>query len=103
MLKNKIFLIFGFLAFILIGCSQDTDGIFIEGNISEINEKSGVIEVDGLMIINEIVSSTESFQIENESSSHTIQVSNPEDYKVGQEVKVNVIKDYEEDIWNLDR
>lgn len=103
MLKNKIFLIIGFVGFILIGCSQETDGTFIEGNISEINEESGFIEVEGLMTINETVSSTESFQIEKESSSYTIQVSNPEDYKVGQEVKVNVIKDYDEDIWNLDR
>ncbi|MFD2043962.1 hypothetical protein ACFSTA_05330 [Ornithinibacillus salinisoli] len=103
MSKSKVFFIIAILFFTLIGCSQNKDGIFIEGNITEIDEEIGDIEVKGRMTISETVSSTDSFEIEKESMSQTIRVSNPEDYKVGQKVKVNVIKNYDEDIWDLDR
>ncbi|WP_054860327.1 hypothetical protein [Gracilibacillus sp. JCM 18860] len=54
------------------------------------------------MIIKEAVSPpSESFEIVQNSISHVISVSNPEDYEIGQRVKVNATKNDDGDSWDL--
>ncbi|MGY0693754.1 hypothetical protein ACW2QC_13350 [Virgibacillus sp. FSP13] len=105
MRKSKIFFIVATLVITLIGCSQIEEGTFIQGNITEINEESGEmeIEIESWTTISDTASSTESNKIKMDSDSQIIRVSNPEDYEEGQKVQVKVIKNYDEDVWDLDR
>ncbi|MCP8616360.1 hypothetical protein [Salirhabdus salicampi] len=68
-----------------------------------INEKSGDIEVEGPMTVIKSATSQDVVGNKTESMPHPIRISNPEDYNVGQEVKVSVINNYDEDVWDLDR
>lgn len=105
MLKSKMFFIVATLAIPLIGCFQIEEGTFIQGNITEINEESGdmEIEIEAWTTIGEAGSSKDSYEFESKPISQSIRVSNPKDYDEGQEVKVKVIKNYDEDVWDLDR
>ncbi|SDM57906.1 hypothetical protein [Sediminibacillus halophilus] len=105
MTKSKIFFIVATLASILIACSQSDEGTFMQGDITEIDKESGdmEVEVEAWTTIGEPESSTVSSEFIDAPTSQTIRVSNPEDYEEGEKVKVKVIKNYEEDVWDLDR
>ncbi|QDP41185.1 hypothetical protein [Radiobacillus deserti] len=105
MTKRKVFFIIATLTITLIGCSQVEEGTFIQGNIENINEKSGdmEIEIEAWTTVSESAYSTNSFDFAKKPTSQTIQVSNPEDYQEGQKIEVKVIKNYEEDVWDIDR
>ncbi|MBF0707757.1 MULTISPECIES: hypothetical protein [Bacillaceae] len=105
MLKCKMFFIMTALTLTLIGCFQVEEGTFINGEITEINKESGDMEIDiqAWTTVSDAESSTESYQFEDKPDSPTIRVSNPEKYDEGQRVEVKVIKNYEEDVWDLDR
>ena len=102
--KSKIFSIIVALAILLIGCDSNK-GMAVGGEIIEINEESGDMKIETAYwtTVNEQESSTESseFKEELKSEAVTIQVSKPEKYDVGQEVEVKVIKNYEEDVWDI--
>ena len=104
--KSKIFSIIVALAILLIGCDSNK-GMAVGGEIIEINEESGDMKIETAYwtTVNEQESSTESseFKEELKSEAVTIQVSKPEKYDVGQEVEVKVIKNYEEDVWDMNR
>ncbi|SET24069.1 hypothetical protein SAMN05216389_107114 [Oceanobacillus limi] len=102
MLKRKIFFIVT-LMFVLISCSQTNEEYLIEAIIIEIKENTGDIEVDGPMKVVKSATTQEAVGNKTESMIHTIRVSNPEDYNVGQKVKVNVISNYDEDVWDVNR
>ncbi|WP_079529245.1 hypothetical protein [Halobacillus hunanensis] len=101
--KSKIFFIIVTLAITLMGCSQE--GTFIQGDITDINKESGDMEIDivSWTTISDTGSSTGSHQFEKKPKSQTIRVSNPEKYHEGQKVQVKVIKNYDEDEWDIDR
>ncbi|WP_277678059.1 hypothetical protein [Gracilibacillus dipsosauri] len=101
MTTNKVIFLFALLTFLLIGCSQNKEEMVINGTITLIDENSGDMEVYGEMIIKEAVSPSESFEIVQNSISHVISVSNPEDYEIGQRVKVNATKNDDGDSWDL--
>jgi hypothetical protein len=105
MLKSKMFFIIAALAIPLIGCSQVEEGTFIQGEIKEINTKSGdmEIEIKSWTTVGDAGFSTESYEVENKPDSQTIRVSNPKKYDEGQKVEVKVMKNYDEDVWDLDR
>lgn len=105
MRKSKIFLIVAAIVITLTGCYQIKEGTFIQGNITEINKTSANMEIDieSWTTISDTESSTESNNIEMNSNSQIIRVSDPEDFEIGQKVKVKVIKNYDEDVWDLDR
>ncbi len=106
--KSKIFFIVATLAITLIGCSQAEEGTFLQGNVTEINPISGDVEVEieTWTTVSSTDSSpeasTKSYEVEK-ASSQTIRVSNPEDYEEGQKVKVKVIKNYNEDVWDINK
>lgn len=102
MTTNKVIFLFALLTFLLIGCSQNKEEMVINGTITLIDENSGDMEVYGEMIIKEAVSPSESFEIAQNSISHVISVSNPENYDLGQRVKIIAIKNYDGDSWDLD-
>ncbi|MCT2536268.1 hypothetical protein NC661_13470 [Aquibacillus koreensis] len=104
--KSRIFFIVATITIMLIGCSQVEEGTFIQGNITEINETSGDMEIDielWTTVSEEEDTSKESYGFIEKPMTQTIRVSNPEDYEEGQKVKVKVIKDYDEHAWDLDR
>lgn len=103
--KAKIFFIVAIIAIVWIVWPKGEERTFIQGNITEINEESGdmEIEIEAWSTISESGSSAESYDFEGRPKSQTIRVSNPKDYDVGHEVHVKVIKNYEEDVWDLDR
>ncbi|QTN00746.1 hypothetical protein ERJ70_16520 [Sediminibacillus dalangtanensis] len=105
MRKSKIFFVVAIFLCTLMGCSQEEEGTFMQGDITEINEESGdmEVEVDAWTTVGEPGSSTESFEFLNAPKSQTIRVSNPENYEEGEKIKAKVIKNYEEDVWDLDR
>ncbi|MBM7554436.1 hypothetical protein [Thalassobacillus pellis] len=105
MVKSKMFFIIATLAITLIGCSQVEEGTFIQGEIKKINKKSGdmEIEIKSWTTVGDAGSSTQSYEFENKPDSQTIQVSNPKKYGEGEKVQVKVIKNYDEDVWDLDR
>lgn len=100
MTTNKVIFLFALLIFLLIGCSQNKEEMVINGTITLIDENSGDMEVNGE--IKESVSPSESFEIKQNSMSHVISVSNPENYDLGQRVKIIAIKNYDGDSWDLD-
>lgn len=103
--KSKILFIVATLVITLIGCSLIEEGTFIQGNIIEINQESGDMEIDieSWTTISDSASSKESKKTEMDLDSKIIRVSNSEDYAEGQKVQVKVIKNYDEDVWDLDR
>ncbi|WP_226036821.1 hypothetical protein [Aquibacillus saliphilus] len=103
--KSKIFFIVATITIMLIGCSQVEEGTFIQGNITEINETSGdmEIEIEAWTTVSEEDTSKESYGFAKKPMTQTIRISNPEGYEEGKKVKVKVIKDYDEDVWDLDR
>lgn len=105
MVKSKMFFIVATLAIALLGCTQMEEGTFIEGNITEINEESGDMEIKikSWTTVSEPGSSTESYGFIEKTKSQMIRISNPENYDEGQKVKVKVIKNYDEQVWDLDR
>ncbi|WP_077623491.1 hypothetical protein [Sediminibacillus massiliensis] len=105
MSTSKIFFIVATITTTLIGCSQIEEGTFIQGNITEINETSGdmEIEIEAWSAVREQGTSKVSYGFDKKPKSQTIRVSNPTDYEEGQEVAVKVFKDYDEDVWDLDR
>ncbi|MDL4839478.1 hypothetical protein [Aquibacillus rhizosphaerae] len=105
MQKSKIFLIVATITITMISCSQIEAGTFIQGNIAEINEKSGDMEIDieAWSTVSQKGTSNEIYSFKKKSKSQTIRVSNPEDYDEGQKVSVKVFKNYAEDVWDLDR
>ncbi|WP_153461691.1 hypothetical protein [Sediminibacillus terrae] len=105
MSKNKLFFIEAIFLCTLMGCSQAEEGTFMQGDITGINKESGDMEVDvdAWTTVSEKGSSTEPYEIDDAPTSQTIRVSNPEDYEEGEKVQVKVIKNYEEDVWDLDR
>lgn len=105
MRKSKLFFIVTALAITLIGCAHVDEGTFIEGTIKEINETRGdmEIEIKAWTTVSESGTSPDSFGFVEVPTSQTIRISNPEDYDGGQKVKVKVIKNYKEDVWDLER
>ncbi|WP_074734165.1 hypothetical protein [Halobacillus karajensis] len=61
------------------------------------------IDIVSWTTINNPESSKGSHQFEKKANSQTIRVSNPEKYHERQKVQVKVIKNYEEDDWDIDR
>ncbi|RCW76818.1 hypothetical protein [Saliterribacillus persicus] len=102
MLKSKALFIVALMP-VLISCSQTDEEYLIEGIIIEINENSGNVEVEGSMTLIKSATSKEAVGNKTESMIHTIRVSNPEEYNVGQKVKVNVFSNYDEDVWDVNR
>ncbi|KGX89745.1 hypothetical protein N781_15945 [Pontibacillus halophilus JSM 076056 = DSM 19796] len=105
MLYRKTSFIIATLALALVGCNQPEEGTYIEGNITEINEVSGDMEIDieSWSTVGDEESSSTKFGFTEKPSSETIRVHHPEDYDEGQAVRVNVIKNYEEEVWDLNR
>ncbi|REJ07954.1 hypothetical protein [Halobacillus trueperi] len=105
MSKSKMTFIIVILAITLMGCSQNKEGTFLLGNITEINDKSGnmEIEIEGSFTVDDAESLTELYEFEKQPKSLTIRVSNPKEYEEGQKVQAKVIKKYEEDVWDLDK
>lgn len=105
MSKSKMSFIIAILAITLMGCSQSKEGTFLLGNITEINDKSGDMEIEivGTFTVGDVESFTESYQFEKKPNSLTIRVSNPKEYDEGQKVQAKAIKKYEEDVWDLDK
>ncbi|MYL65459.1 hypothetical protein GLW07_19040 [Bacillus hwajinpoensis] len=105
MFKSKITFIMATLAITLIGCFQVEEATFIEGEITKINNESGEMEikVESWSTISDAESSSTPYIFEEMPDSHTIRVSNPDQYDEGKEVQVKVIKNYEEDVWDLNR
>ncbi|SDJ08841.1 hypothetical protein [Salimicrobium halophilum] len=103
MSKSKMCLILAMLTITLMGCSQE--GTFIQGDITEIDEESGDMEIDivAWTTVSDTDSSERSHPFKEKSNAQTIRVSNPGKYEVGQKIQVEVIKDYEEDVWDKDR
>ncbi|MCA1011605.1 hypothetical protein [Halobacillus halophilus] len=103
--KSKMFFIMATIAITLLGCSQVEEGIYIQGNIIEVNKQNGNMEIDieSWTTVEDSESSTELNELKNHSNSQTIRVSNPHKYEEGQKVEVKVIKEYDEDVWDLDR
>ncbi|WP_281975217.1 hypothetical protein [Halobacillus litoralis] len=104
--KSKMFSIIVVLAILLIGCVSNK-GMAVGGEIIEVNEESGDMKLETVYwtIVSEPGSSTDSseFKEELKSEAITIRVSKPENYDVGEEIEVKVIKNYEEDVWDLNR
>ncbi|MFC7321472.1 hypothetical protein [Halobacillus campisalis] len=102
--KSKMFFIIASLPIILMGCSMQ-EGTFIQGDITEVNKESGDmdIEIEAWTTIGNAGSSTESYEFEKKPDAQTIRVSNPEKYEEGQKIEVKVIKNYEENVWDIDR
>ncbi|SFJ29842.1 hypothetical protein SAMN04487936_101582 [Halobacillus dabanensis] len=105
MSKSKVFFIIAISAITLMGCSQSNEGTFLLGDIKEINEKSGDMEIGivGSFTVGDAESFTESYPFEKKPNALTIRVSNPQEYEEGQKVQAKVIKKYEEDVWDLDK
>ncbi|KGP71957.1 hypothetical protein [Pontibacillus yanchengensis] len=101
---RKMIFILATLAFALIGCNQVEEGTFIQGNITNINDESGDMEIEIISwtTVSEQGSSTESYAFEEKPSSQTIRVSNPKNFDEGQKVKMKVLKNYDEEVWNLE-
>ncbi|WP_186577714.1 hypothetical protein [Aquibacillus kalidii] len=105
MSKSKIFFIITTITITLIGCSQIEEGTFIQGDITEINEKSGdmEIEIEAWSTVSQQGTTNKIYSFKKKAKSQTIRVSNPEDYDEGQKISVKVFKNYAEDVWDLDR
>lgn len=93
------------LAITLIVNLQVEEATYIEGQITKITKESGEmeIEVESWSTVSDAESSTDSYVFEKMPDSQTIRVSNADKYDEGQKLQVKVIKDYEEDVWDLDR
>ncbi|CDQ20034.1 hypothetical protein SAMN05192559_10324 [Halobacillus karajensis] len=104
MVKSKMFFISATLPIILMGCSLK-EGTFIQGDITGINKESGEmeIEIEAWTTVGNAGSSTELYEFEKKPNAKTIRVSNPKKYEEGQKVEVKVIKNYEEDVWDINR
>ncbi|MYL61810.1 hypothetical protein GLW07_00435 [Bacillus hwajinpoensis] len=105
MFKSKITFIMVALAITLIGCFQVEEATFIEGEITNINNESGEmeIEVESWSTISDAESSSKPYVFKEMPDSQTIRVSNPDKYDEGKRIQVKVIKKYEEDVWDLNR
>ncbi|MCT2534862.1 hypothetical protein NC661_04015 [Aquibacillus koreensis] len=103
--KSKIFFIVATITITLFGCSQVENGTFIQGNITEINEKSGdmKIDIEFWSTVSQQGTSHATYGFRKKSESQTIRVANPEEYDEGQKVSVKVFKNYAEDVWDLER
>ena len=105
MLKSKMLFIMATIAIALIGCSQMEEGIYIQGDITEINKETGdmEIEVESWTTVGDAESSPGSYELERNTNSRIIRASNLHKYDEGQKVEVKVIKNYDEDVWDLDK
>ncbi|ASF39120.1 hypothetical protein CEH05_08315 [Halobacillus halophilus] len=61
------------------------------------------VNVDAWTTVSNEGSAKESYEFEKKPDVQTIRVPNPNEYEEGQKVEVKVIKNYEKDVWDIDR
>ncbi|WP_143525726.1 hypothetical protein [Salimicrobium flavidum] len=61
------------------------------------------MKITGSFTVSDAESNTEPYQFEEKPDSLTIRVSSPQKYEEGQRIQAKVIKNYEEDVWDLDK
>lgn len=105
MKKGILFFIIATLAVIWINHIQVDEGTFLQGDITEINEATGDMEIDieAWQTVTNKGTTADSYGFDQTADSKTIRVSDPENYEEGQTVQAKVIKNYNEKAWDVDR